>query len=94
MTVLKKAVLWSIPVWIILIVDSYLWGVGSELLFVYVHAPGLFLSMALDPSGPNVHNPSLIAQCIYNCLFYFLIVWLIVYVVHRIRQRRVAKPQA
>ena len=90
MFALKRSLLWSIPLWVVLAVDTYLAVVDYGYLG-YVHAPGFLFGAILDPIGGNIHAPSMISVCICNCLFYSSLVWLVTYLILRARQRRRGK---
>ena len=94
MTILKKAVLWSLPIWAFLILDTILMRTRMiSLLSQYIHSFGLALLIVIDPSE-NLHDPSYTLMCAINCVFYSLIVWFVVFLVDRMRRRRTAKGQA
>jgi len=93
MKVWRKALVYSLPVWVFLIIDtSVFWArLNTSLIAGWIHLPGLMLQLLPSPTWAGIHNYSLYTVCALNCLFYHLVVWIIVYLVQRRRTRRSAR---
>jgi hypothetical protein len=87
MSALKRSLLLSMPLWLLLAVDTYMAQVDYSWL-PYMHIPGFVFGVVFDPIGGLIHSPNLITVCIYNCLFYFSLVWIITHLILRTRLRR------
>jgi|GEM_PF-3708901 len=93
MKVWRKALVYSLPVWVVLIIDtSVFWArLETGLLADWIYGPGFILQLLSNPTWGGMHNYSMYTICALNCLFYHFVVWIIVYLVQRRRMRRSAR---
>ena len=69
------ASIWCSPIWIYLAYDTHLWRQGAELMPPVLHIPGMVISVLIEPTWHGIHSYSLIAQLIFNCLFYLVLAY-------------------
>lgn len=80
-----KAFFGSLPIWILLIVDSYLYMPNSTLdkILMWLSAPGFFLLYLLSPTWKTIHDTEESVFIVTNCLIYYGLIYLILFLKKR-----------
>jgi hypothetical protein len=76
MKLLNKALMWTIPVWVLLILENYF----LNLKFIeWMNLPGIFLVIALKPEWESLHDVDMYLYLILNIVIYFFLIYLLLF---------------
>lgn len=74
MRLLKRALLWSFPVWIFLIIENYFLP-PSVTILGWINLPGIVLVLALNQTWGSLHDTDRVVYIILNGLIYFCLIY-------------------
>lgn len=77
MEIARKTLLFSLPIWILLILENYILAVGAVTEFLgWLSLPGMFIVTVLAPGWEQLHNTELHVYLIVNFVIYYIIIYL------------------
>jgi len=76
-----KTIIWSVPFWILLVVENYFLPAGGvDQILRWINFPGMYMMITIFPKWRSIHNAEpyiyFIANCIIYCGFVFLILFI------------------
>ena len=89
MRLFVKSLLYSLPIWIFLVVDTEIYEtVRSDLVRVFIYYPGWYLYALIVGEWNAVENADWMVVCILNCIVYYIVMLLALYLYDMVRHRR------
>ena len=84
-----QALFWSLPIWVLLIVENYFIPAGNiDQILSWINIPGVFLVILLNPSWSGLHNTETYVLLAVNCLIYYSLIYLFLYIKSRLRVKK------
>lgn len=81
-----KTLLWSLPVWTLLIVDNYFISAGGiDQITRWINLPGMILAFLFSSNWSTVHDTKPYIYVVLNCLIYYGLIYLLVFVRSKFR---------
>lgn len=82
MQLLGKTLTWSLPFWILLVVQNYFIPAGRvDQILWWINFPGMYLVITIFPRWRNIHTTEPYVYLIANCLLYSGLVFTILFIV-------------